>query len=265
MGLNNFLLPERLPRQVIYSGDRHCDIVILAKGRVVQRQRVAAAPLSETDAGRWAEIAARLQPLDTGVVLNAEPFIFNFFEFDKLPWSRQLLRELVDWKLKKIFPENTDAYDHRFFRLNRKRVFSILVKKALLEQMELAFREKGIPLILIGNSTLEILERAAGLRRPPDFFAETDDASCCLVFQHRGLPVYVRKFKAGSVTETAAEIGKTAQFVKNNYGYDPRQYFIIGHQQEAVAADVAAELSAAGLSRLDAAALGETPYIPGSR
>ncbi len=264
MGLNSFLLPERLPRQVIYAGDRHCEIFILANKRIVQRQRLPLA-LSDGEAGRWSEIAARLQPLDTGIILNAEPFIFNFFEFDRLPWSRLLVRELVDWKLQKIFPENIAAYDHQFFRLNSKRIFSVLVKQALLEHLEAAFREKGIPLIRIGSSPLEILERAVRLRRPPDFFVETDDASCCLVFQNQRLPVYIRKFRAASGPETAAEISKTVQFVKNSYRCDPRHYLIVAHQEEPDAADLEAQLAEEGLSCLNAAAAGRTPYIPGSQ
>ncbi|HSQ35960.1 MAG TPA: hypothetical protein VLQ89_08215 [Candidatus Binatia bacterium] len=263
MGLNNFLLPERLPRQVVFAGDRHCEIVVLAKRRIAERRRFPLAA-GENDPERWGEIAARLQPLDTGVVLNAEPFIFNFFEFDRLPWSQKLLGELVDWKLQKIFPENIDAYDHRFFRLNRKRVFSILVRKGLLETLEASFRARNIPLIRIGSSTLEILNRAVQLKPVPDFFVETDDASCCLVFQSQRLPVYVRKFKAGSGAETAAEISKTVQFVKNTYGGDPRRYFIVGHQENPRPADIAAELDGEGLSCLNAVA-GNTPYIPGSQ
>jgi hypothetical protein len=264
MGLNPILLPERLPRQIIYAGDRHCEIFTLANKRIIQRNRLAGVTLAELDAGRWPEIAARLQPVETGIILNSDPFIFNFFEFDKLPWSRKLLLELVDWKLQKIFPENIEAYDHQFFRLNKKRIFSILIKKTLLEQVESLFREKRIPLIYIGNSTLEILNRLAKRKRQPDFFVEIDDSSCALVFQNKG-PIYIRKFKIGSRADMAAEISKTVQFVKNNYGCDPRSYFFIDHQEEASAGGIAAELAGENLSCWSAAAAGETPYIPGSQ
>jgi hypothetical protein len=262
MGLNNLLLPERLPRQIIYAGDRHCEIFNLAKKRIVQRQRMTVS-LAEADGG-WLEIASRLQPQDTGIILNSDPFIFNFFEFDRLPWSRKLLRELVDWKLQKIFPENIEAYDHQFFRLSEKKVLSILIKKALLEQVESLFRGKRIPLIYIGNSTLEIVNRLAKLRRPPDFFVEIDDASCSLVFQSKGLPIYIRKFKIASRLEMASEISKTVQFVKNSYGCQARSYFIIEHQEEVSADRLAAELAGENLSCRSAALAGKTPYIPGS-
>jgi hypothetical protein len=265
MGLNALLLPERLPGQIMYAGDRHCEIFTLAKRKVVRRERIAVALPAEPDGGGWPEIAAGLQPLDTGIILNSDPFIFNFFEFDRLPWSRKLLRELVDWKLQKIFPENIAAYDHRIFRLDKKRVFSILVKKALLEHLETLFRERRIPLIFIGSSTLQILNRLAGLRRRPDFFVEMDDSSCCLVFQNQGSPIYIRKFKSGPQADMAAEISRTVQFVKNNYGCDPRLYCFIDHQADISSAGIAAELAGENLSCQNAFGAGKTPYIPGSQ
>jgi hypothetical protein len=265
MGLNNLLLPERLPRQIIYAGDRHCEIFTLANKKIIQRNRVAGVVLAELASGSWPEIAPQLQPVDTGIILNSEPFIYNFFEFDKLPWSRKLCQELVAWKLQKIFPENIEAYNHQFFRLNKKRIFSILIKKTFLEQIEFLFLEKHMPLIYIGNSTLEILNRLVKLKRPPDFFVEIDDSSCSLVFLNKCLPIYVRKFKNGSRLDMAAEISKTVQFVKNNYGCDPRNYCFIDHQEEISADGIAAELARENLSCQSAAAGGKTPYIPGSK
>jgi hypothetical protein len=265
MGLNNLLLPERLPRQFIYAGDRHCEIFTLANKKITRRSRVVGVTLSELAAGGWPGIRAQLQAVETGVILNSDPFIYNFFEFDKLPWSRKLLQELVAWKLQKIFPENIEAYDHQFFRLNKKRIFSVLIKKTLLEHIESLFGEKSMPLIYIGNSTLVILDRLAKLKRPPDFFVEIDDSSCSLVFQSRGLPIYIRKFKSGSRSDMAAEISKTVQFVKNNYGCDPRSYCFSDHQEEISADGIAAELAGENLSCRSDEFVGETPYIPGSQ
>jgi hypothetical protein len=264
MGLNNFLFPERLPRQIIYAGDRHCEIITLANRSIMQRNRIAGINLSELDAGRWPEIASQLQTVDTGIIFNSDPFIYNFFEFDKLPWPKKLLQELVDWKLQKIFPENIEAYNHQFFRLNKKRIFSILIKKTFLDQIESLFREKRMPLIYIGNSTLEILNRLAKLKCPPDFFLEIDDFSCSLVFQNMGLPIYIRKFKIESRLDMAAEINKTVQFVQNNYGCDPRTYCFIDHQEEVSADGIAAELARENLYCQSAVFEGKTPYIPGS-
>ena len=199
MGLNNFLLPERLPRQFIYAGDRHCEIFTLAGKRIVRRQRVAGVALAELAAGGWPEIGVQLQPVDTGLILNSDPFIYNFFEFDQLPWSRKLLRELVAWKLQKIFPENIEAYDHQFFRLNKKRIFSILVKKALLAADRIPVPGKAHSPDLHRQFHAGDLEPAGKTQAPARFFRGNRRlAAARLVFQNKGLPIYIRKFKSGS-------------------------------------------------------------------
>lgn len=262
MGVSNFFLPERLPRQVIYAGDRHAEIFILRNKRMVSRSRVEGTVLAEIAAERWTEFSERLQAEDTGIMFNAAPFIYNFFEFDKLPWQKKALRELVAWRLQKVFPESIEAYDHRFFQLDKKRVFSILVKRSLPEKIEQLFMAKGIPLIYIGNSTMEILRRLLWAKVPPDFFIESDIAGCTLVFQKQHSPIYIRKFKSGSIADTVEEIGKTVQFVSNNYGIAPRHYWLIDQRDEAADAAMQEKLAAANFTRLNADR-GGAPFIPG--
>jgi len=262
MGLIDLFLPERLPRQVIYAGDRHAETVRLRDGRVADRSRTDGAALADDDGGDWSGVMASLRAEETGVVFNADPFIYNFFEFDKLPWQRKALRELVAWRLQKIFPEDIAAYDHRFFVLDRRRVFSILVRRALLERVEAVFSRQRAPLTCIGNSTMEILARARKAKTAPDFFLERDSASCCMVFLSRRAPIYIRKFKSGSASDTVEEIGKTVAFVRNQYNIEPRRYWLHDHQGEGAA--VEALLSGGETARLSAG-LGEAPHIPGSR
>lgn len=263
MGISNFFLPERLPRQVIYAGDRHAEVFALQNKRMVSRTHVEGAALAESAAEHWTEIAERLQAEDTGIIFNAAPFIYNFFEFDKLPWQKKALGELVAWRLQKVFPESIEAYDHRFFQLDKKRVLSILVKKSLPEKIERLFREKQIPLTYIGNSTMEILIRLRQAKSPPDFFIESDVASCTLVFQKEHSPIYIRKFKSGSIADTVEEIGKTVHFVSSNYGIEPRRYWLVDHQDGLADAAMQEKLAAGNFSRLNAG-LGGAPFIPGS-
>jgi hypothetical protein len=261
MGLNDFFLPERLPRQVIYAGDRHAEIVNLQNKKIVGRTRVEDAPLDENAVDRWDDITARLQPTDAGIVFNASPFIFNFFEFDKLPWQNKKLLELVSWRLQKIFPENIETYEHRFFKLDKKRVLSILVRKSLLEKTENLFQEKRIPLIFIGNSTMELLARLQKAKSPPDFFIESDRDNSTVVFQNQRSPIYIRKFKSGTAADTVEEIGKTVTFVHSSYGITPRRYWLINHQDGPTAAAVETGLATADFSRCQVG-LGKAPYIP---
>jgi len=262
MGLIDRFLPERLPRQVVFAGDRHAETVRLRAGRISNRALSAGTMLAENAGDGWVEWVETLAVEETGVIFNAAPFIYNFFEFDKLPWQRQALHELVAWRLQKIFPEDIAAYDHRFFRLDRQRVLSILVPRALLENTERQFQARGIPLTYIGNSTLEILARVRRAKLSPDFLLERDSDNCTMVFQNRRLPFYIRKFKSGSAADTAGEIGKTVAFVRNQYGSEPRRYCIHDHQGQEAAAAVEAALTGGEYVRL-VAGLGTAPHIPG--
>ncbi len=268
MGLSAIFLPQRPPRQFVFAGDRQAGTFLLRNGRIASRSIFAGPALAE-GAG-WEEALAALRAEETGVVFSASPFIFNFFEFDKLPWQRQALDELVAWRLQKIFPEDIAAYDHRFFRLDRKRVLSILVRRSLLERAEAAFAGKRTPLTYIGCSTMEILARARRAKPAPDFFVERDGSGCTLVFQQHRLPVYIRKFRNVSAADTVSEIGKTVAFVRSQYGIDPRRYWLHDHLGDASAAAVEAALSTPGgeaaeggeYSRLPLAA-DAAPHIPG--
>ena len=262
MAISDFFLPERLPRQVIYIGDRHAEVFVLQNNKISSRRRVDGTTLAEIAAGRLTEIAEHLQAENTGIIFNAAPFIYNFFEFDKLPWQKKALRELVAWRLQKVFPESIEAYDHRFFQLDKKRVLSVLVKKSLPEKMGQFFENKQISLIYVGSSTMEILSRLLRAKVPPDFFIESDVAGCTLVFQKKRLPIYIRKFKSGSIADTVEEISKTVLFVSNNYGIEPSRYWLIEHRDEVADAAMQEKLAAENFSRLSTNLQG-VPFIPG--
>ncbi|MCJ7523744.1 MAG: hypothetical protein MUP71_00815 [Candidatus Aminicenantes bacterium] len=262
MGISDFFLPERLPRQVIYIGDRHAEVFVLQNKKIISRRRVEGTTLAEIAAGRLTEIAGHLQAENTGIVFNAAPFMYNFFEFDKLPWQKKALRELVAWRLQKVFPESIEAYDHRFFQLDKKRVLSVLVKKSLPEKMGQFFEDKQIPLIYVGNSTMVILSRLLRAKAPPDFFIESDVTGCTLVFQKKRSPIYIRKFKSGSIADTVEEISKTVLFVSNNYGIEPSRYWLIEHRDEVADAAMQEKLAAGNFSRLSTNLQG-VPFIPG--
>jgi hypothetical protein len=261
MGLNDVFLPERLPRQVIFAGDHHAEIVLLQNGKITGRTRLEETTLTENTAAGWGEITGRLQPVETGVVLNASSFIYNFFEFDKLPWQKKALHELVSWRLQKIFPEDIGAYNHRFYKLDKKRVFSILVRRSLPDAIEGLFQEKRIPLTFIGNSSMTILARMQRVKSPPDFFIESDRATCTMLFQNGRSPIYIRKFQGGSPVETVDEIEKTVTFVRNQYNVDPRRYWLIDYQDGSLAAASEERLATGGLSCLKEGP-GQAPHIP---
>ncbi len=261
MGLNDLFLPERLPRQFIFAGDRHAEIVLWQNGKISGRTRMEGTALVENNSEGWGEITGRLQAAETGVVFNASAFIYNLFEFDKLPWQKKALRELVFWRLQKIFPEDIGAYDHRFYQLDRRRVLSILVLRTLVENVERHFHARGIPLTFIGNSSMTILARMQHVKSPPDFFIESDRATRTMVFQKNRSPIYIRKFQSGSSVDTVDEIEKTVAFVRNQYSVAPRRYWLIDYQDGSLAATSEERLASGGLSCLKVG-VGETPHIP---
>ncbi|HOW44750.1 MAG TPA: hypothetical protein PK919_06220 [Candidatus Aminicenantes bacterium] len=269
MGLIDRLLPLRPPRQVVFAGERHAEVFRLRNGRVAHRVPVPGAALAEDPGDDWQALFAALEREETGVVFGASPFIFNVFEFDRLPWRRQALRELVAWRLQKIFPENIEAYDHRWFVLNRRRVLSVLVRRSLLDSVESAFHERNIPLTAIGSSTLQILGRALGARPVPDLVIERDGAGCTLAFLQGHSPIYIRKFRGVSESPADAgdEIGRTVSFVRGQYGIDPRRCWLHDHGGETAAVEAALqELSeeALGGGRLSPLppGPGPTPHLP---
>jgi len=265
MGLIDFFIPDRLPRQVLYAGDGHAEVVTLAKGRVSGCRRLEGVALAEDGERDWAEAMSALQPVETGIVFGASPFIYNFFEFDKLPWQKKALGELVAWRLQKIFPGDIASHDHRFYRLDRRRIFSILAPRALVANSEARFREKRVPLIFIGNSTMTLLARMQAAKAAPDFFIENDGAGCTMLFQSRRSPIAIRKFRSNSPADTVAEAGKTVAFVRGQYGIEPRRYWLIDHSGGAAALEAGlAALGGEAYSRLQAG-LGDAPHIPGSR
>lgn len=262
MGLIDLLLPLRPPRQVVFAGDRHAEVFRLRNGRVAARVPVPGAALAEGDG--WEAVFAALAAEETGVVFGASPFIFNVFEFDRLPWRRQALSELVDWRLQKIFPENIEAYDHRWFTLGRKRVLSVLARRSLLEDTESLFRERSVPLTFVGSSTLQILDRALGAKPAPDLVIERDGAGGTLAFLQEHRPVYVRKFRAASDSPADAgeEIGRTVAFVRGQYGIAPRRCWVHDHGGEAAAVESA--LLGLGEEALGGGRLSLLPPGPGA-
>ncbi len=265
MGLIEFFLPERLPRRFIYAGERHAEIVTLVRGRVSGRRRVEGAAFAADGSGDWDRILEGLPAEETGIVFSAAPFIFNFFEFDKLPWQKRALGELVTWRLQKIFPGDIAAHHHRFFRLDRRRVFSILAPLALAESAEAHFRQHRVPLTFIGSSTMALLARMQAAKSAPDFAIESDGASCTMLFLHRRSPIYIRKFRGSSPADAVEEAGKTMAFVRDQYGAEPGRYWLVDHSgaADAIAAGLAA-LAPERCRRLQAG-VGEAPYIPGSQ
>lgn len=232
MVIENFFIHYHIPSQFLYAGDKRVDMYNEPDARKKHSRRkfktVENISFPDINTDRFLEIARDLTKIDTGLILNSSQFIFNIFEFEKIPWQEGMRRELVEWRLKKVFPENLNDYWHQYYNLNKKRILSILFKKNSRERIEELFSTHNINLTYLGNSTVEIINHLAHLKKKsPDFFIEVDGSLVMIVFLDCGIPFYIRKFRVDQPDEIASEAIKTTNYVKNNYNKLPRLYSLI--------------------------------------
>lgn len=254
MVIDRFFIHYKPPAQYIYWGEKGMDIYKPSdSGKNFNKSNTFTnVSLTAVTVDEFAVIAKELQSVDTGVILNSSQFIFNIFEFEKIPFKEGLKKDLVEWRLKKVFPENIADYAHDYFKLSKDRVLSILFKKSLKEKIENLFAESGVPLIYMGNSTVEIMNHLTGKKRlAPDFFIETDKGLSMAVFMDRGVPYYIRKFRSDRAAGIAGEIVKTINFVKNSYAKVPRSYAIAADPADVDLQLIRDELSTQALQPLD--------------
>ena len=146
MVIDHFFIRFKTTSQYIYWGENYADIYRMSESdktftKIHSFDNVS---ISKITAYQFQDIARELLKVDTGIILNSGPFIFNIFEFEKLPFQERLKKELVEWRLKKIFPENITEYEHDFFKLDKKRILSVLLKKSLKENIENLFKENEV-------------------------------------------------------------------------------------------------------------------------
>jgi hypothetical protein len=246
MVIEDFFIHYQMPAQFVYWGENYLDIYRFTDPgktfkKILSIDNVSAAAISP---GQFQDIARELLKIDTGVILNSGQFIFNIFEFEKIPWQKNVRKDLVEWRLKKVFPENLEDYAHHFFKLSKNRIFSILLKKNLKEKIEELFRESGISLVHMGNSTVEIINHVTRLKKDaPDFFIEIDNNLSIAVFQDRTVPFYIRKFRSAQTAELVNEVMKTINFVKNSYARTPRTFSLLVRRFPEDSRAIGAELS----------------------
>ncbi len=227
MDITKYLIQYRRPSQYVYGGENYIEVYkhvdrVFKKTQVIENKS-----LTKLDNYQFDDLKRELSGGDTGLVLNSASFIFNILEFDKIPFREELRKDLVNWRLQKVFPEDIAHYHHEFFKLDRNKVLSILFKKELSQQLEELFKSNGISLTYFGNSTVELINNVRKLKPAPDFFVEIDRNLSIIVFLSNTNPFYIRKFRSDKEADTAAEIIKTINYVKNSYGFSPTSYSLL--------------------------------------
>jgi len=176
-----------------------------------------------------------------GLILNSSFFVFNILKFDKLPFGGGKTEELVNWRIEKIFPENLDNYVHKFFKLDSKHIWSILLKKETVERITSFMNKLGINYTYLGSSTVEIANHLFASYLPikkflskktPDFFLEIWGDFATLLFQENNIPFYIRKFNFSDASDLYSEIEKTNNFISNNYNIKPSSFVLLGNNTD---------------------------------
>ena len=251
MGIAEFYLGFKKPFQYIYAGESNIDIFKIIEGNLKRTKRVENLSILDLNGYDFLDIKRELSGVETGIVLNSRNFIFNIFEFDKIPINEIRRRDIIEWRLSKVFPENIDQYKHDYFRLNKKRVLSILFKKSFKDEIENLFEKNNIRLIYIGNSTIEIFNNLSKRKISPDFFIEIDGKLAVLLFQSNSIPFYIRKFEIEKASDLIREILKTIHFVRENHSKELYSYSIVLDDSDVDSSQIRGELSTENIKEIN--------------
>ena len=230
MVIDKYFLFYKRPSQYIFAGENHIDIY-KSTNKTLQKTKIFEnISIFDLNTENFEKIKDELSDAETGIILNSGYFIFNIFEFEKIYLKEKLNREIVEWRVKKVFPENMELYEHDFFRMGKNRILSILFKKDLKEKVEDLFEENQCELIYMGNSTVEVINNIQKTKHTPDLVIEIDRNLSMFIFLSRSLPHYIRKFRSDSDGDIVEEIEKTIHYVKNNYSKTIQTYSIVSNE-----------------------------------
>ncbi len=230
--IDNLFIHYKRPEQYVFAGENYLDIYKYVNKSYQKTQSIENVSIFNPGSDLFKGVSSELAAVDTGIILNSGYYIFNIFDFEKIPFRESLQQEIVEWRLRKVFPENIEEYDHQFFKVSKNKILSILFKKRLKEKIEEYFTTNGLNLIYMGNSTVNIINHVVTQKNAPNFFIEIDRDLFIIVFQDHSIPFYIRKFRNDNETEVVGEIIKTINYVKNSYSQTPHTYSIVSNRSE---------------------------------
>jgi len=251
MGLENLILHFKNPHQFIYIRDDYIELYECNKKNIKRIDAFEDISIFDLTADEFQKICQKFKGKETGIILNSGHFIFNIFEFDKIPFRENLKRDLINWKINKVFPENIDQYEHDYFNLDKNHILSILFKKSLKEKIENLAVKNEFSITYLGNSTVEIMNNIFKGNPKPDFFLEMDKHHSILVFQNGSIPFYIRKFRVEQTDDVFEELQKTLHFVKNNYSKIPQSYALVSNISPSHLNTIRAGLSSIDIREMD--------------
>jgi|GEM_PF-4407871 len=229
MDLIERIFPDEYPQQYLYISANRIRIISAASGRMettdefyFDPKRLAASTTELTQ-----NLGERLRLVKTGLIFDPHFFIFNLFDFEKIPLSPKTRRTMIEWRLQKVFPEKMDQYSHLYFRTSAKQYFSILISRETHQFWENLLNSLKIPVIFSGNSTVEICNHLFHKQKTPGFFIEVTPTALVTVFCHRRKLLYFRKTKYSIVAEIVDDVLRTLQFINTQYSWKPDSWNLI--------------------------------------
>jgi len=162
-------------------------------------------------------LSLNLNSNSCGIILNSRDFIFNFLNFDKLPVIENKVKEIVEWRLSKIFPENLDNYIHNYISLSKNKILSVLFKKEIHDKLNELSNLKNLRMIDLKNTTLSLLSKLNRNRLSSDLLIEIDSLFVTMTFFNNRVPFFIRKFEVYEKGEIIEEVFKVKTYVENNY------------------------------------------------
>ncbi|MCK4836149.1 MAG: hypothetical protein KAT17_05910 [Candidatus Aminicenantes bacterium] len=265
MDVNQFFINFRKPSCFYYAGDDYIESYKLKKKQIEKLDVFDHISIYNLQPGQFRDILDQTgEEPEIGIILNSAHFIFNILEFDRLPLRENLKRDLIEWRIKKVFPEEIDQYEHHYFQLSKTRILSVLLKRELKSKIESVVRETNRSLIYLGNSTVEIINDVFRGKDAPDFFLEIDKHLSIVVFQNHSIPYYIRKFRIEKGDDVMEELSKTLRYVSSSYGESPKTYSLVSNMSDSSQRGIREELEARELKEITLANRGGLflPILP---
>lgn len=233
-----------MPDQFIFAGNDYLYINKKEKKKFFQEGSIYNISLNSENKkniheNELSEIRNLLTSQPTGIVLNSSFFVLNILKFEKIPFNKKKLEEIVNWRIERIFPEDQKLYIHQYYILNSKYILSILLRKEVKKTIDTFFYNTGVKQAYCGSSTIELINILYNYKNPlrkffiskntPDFFIELWGNSATILFQDKLIPFYVRKFNFLNKEELAQEIEKTINYIKTSYNVESKSYSLFNY------------------------------------
>ena len=233
------LITYKIPPQLIYIGSDYLNIYRISNKKYKKIVRIDDFSINDIGKIKFDKIKRELLNINTGLVINSRYFTFNILRFDNVPFKKRLLNELVLWRLNNLFPNNIDNFKFDYYRVDKHRIFVILIQKNLIKKIIKSFSINKVNLNYIGSSLIEIfdnlyykgiyfnLKNLIRKKNNMRFLIEMDKNSVMIVFLKNFVPVFLRKIYETDITIIKNEIIRTINFVHNNHKIFSESYNII--------------------------------------